>query len=72
MTFSCQLEVDYLNEKYDLGIPDSAEYDTLAGYIIFNFKDLPPQGATMKIDRHEIKVLRRTSSRLELARIKIL
>jgi CBS domain containing-hemolysin-like protein len=28
---SCQLEVDYLNDKYLLGIPEGDEYDTLAG-----------------------------------------
>ncbi len=70
--FSCQLEVDYLNEKYDLGIPESDEYDTLAGYIIFHHEDIPPQGEVMSIGPHEIKVLRRTSSRVELARVRIL
>ncbi len=70
--FSCQLEVDYLNEKYGLEIPESDEYDTLAGYIIFNFEDIPPQGEVMTIGRHEIKVLRRTSSRIELARVRVI
>ena len=70
--FSCQLEVDYLNEKYDLGIPESDEYDTLAGYIIFDYEDIPPQGEVIVIGRHEIKVLKRTSSRIELARVRIL
>jgi CBS domain containing-hemolysin-like protein len=70
--FSSWLEIDYLNEKYDLGIPESDEYDTLAGYIIFNFEDIPPQGEVMEIGRHEIKVLRRSSSRIEVARVRII
>ncbi len=70
--FSCQIEVDYLNQKYDLGIPESDEYDTLAGYIIFDYEDIPPQGEVLVIGRHEIKVLKRTSSRIELARVRIL
>ncbi len=70
--FSCQIEVDYLNEKYGLGIPESDEYDTLAGYILFDYEDIPPQGEVIVIGRHEIKVLRRTSSRVELARVRIL
>ncbi len=69
---SCRLEVDYLNEKYDLGIPPSDEYDTLAGYIIFNFEDIPPQGEVITIGRHEVKVLRRIASRIELARVRII
>jgi CBS domain containing-hemolysin-like protein len=70
--FSCGLEVDYLNERYDLGIPEREEYDTLAGYIIFNYEDIPPQGEVMTMGRHEVKVLRRTSSRIELARVRII
>ena len=69
---SCWLEVDYLNEKYDLGIPESDEYDTLAGYIIRGYEDIPPQGAVITLGRHEVKVLRRTSSRIELARVRII
>jgi CBS domain containing-hemolysin-like protein len=70
--FSCGLEVDYLNERYDLDIPEREEYDTLAGYIIFNYEDIPPQGEVIVIGRHEVKVLRRTSSRIELARVRII
>jgi CBS domain containing-hemolysin-like protein len=70
--FSCWLEVDYLNERYDMEIPESDEYDTLAGYIIFNYEDIPPQGEVIVIGRHEVKVLRRTSSRIELARVRII
>ncbi len=69
--FSCGLEVDYLNEKYDLNIPESDNYDTLAGYIIFNYEDIPPQGAQFTIGNHEIKVLRRSSSRIELAQVHV-
>lgn len=38
---SCRLEVEYLNEKYGLAIPESDEYETLAGYIIFRYEGLP-------------------------------
>ena len=69
---SCRLEVDYLNEKYDLGIPESEEYDTLAGYILYNYEGLPAQGETLRIDNKEIHILRKSSSKLELARVKVL
>jgi CBS domain containing-hemolysin-like protein len=69
---SAQLEIDYLNEKYGLEIPESPEYDTLAGYIIFKHEDIPPQGEVMVLGRLEVKILRRTSSRIELARVRII
>lgn len=68
---SCRLEVEYLNEKYSLGIPESDEYDTLAGYIIFRYEELPAEGTEMEFDGMRIKILRTTRSRIELARIEL-
>ena len=70
--FSCRLDVDYLNEKYDLGIEESKEYDTLAGYIIYNYEGLPPAGEVLTTERMRIKILRTTRSRIELARVEVL
>ena len=67
--FSCRLEVEYLNEKYGLNIAESDEYDTLAGYIIYRYKELPTAGTQMEFDGLKIKILRTTRSRIELARV---
>lgn len=67
--FSCRLEVDYLNDKYGLNIAESDEYDTLAGYIISRYEELPTAGTQMEFDGLKIKILRTTRSRIELARV---
>ncbi len=69
--FSARLEVKYLNEKYDLGIEESEDYDTLAGYIICHAEDIPSVGETIRIGRHEIRIMKTTSSRVELVRVKV-
>lgn len=38
---SARHEVEYLNETYNLGIPENDEYDTLAGYIIAEHGGIP-------------------------------
>ena len=68
--FSCRLEVEYLNERYNLDIEESDEYDTLAGYIIFAYDGIPASGAIIESGGLEIKVLRTTRTRVELARVK--
>ena len=70
--FSCRLEVRYLNEKYGLGIEESESYDTLAGYIIYNYEGLPSAGETFTAGGLRIRILRTTRSRIELARVEIL
>ena len=67
---SCRLEVKYLNEKYNLGIEESKEYDTLAGLIIFNYEGIPTAGETVFIGGLQLRILRTTRSRIELARVK--
>jgi len=67
--FSCRLEVEYINEKYNLGIPEDDEYDTLAGYIISRYEELPTAGTVMEFDGLRIKILSTTRSRIELAKV---
>ena len=67
--FSCRLEVEYINEKYNLSIPEDDEYDTLAGYIISRYEELPTAGTVMEFDGLRIKILGTTRSRIELAKI---
>lgn len=66
---SCRLDVEYLNETYDLEIEESEEYDTLAGYILYNYEGIPSAGDIITTDNHEIKVLKTTRARVELARV---
>lgn len=68
--FACRLEVEYLNEKYALGIEERKEYDTLAGFIIFNYDGIPASGETLLIGGLQLRILRTKGSRIELARVK--
>ncbi len=70
--FSCRLEVEYLNEEYNLNIPESEEYDTLAGYIISRYEELPTAGTVMEFDGMRIKIMSTTRSRIELAKVELM
>ena len=67
---SCRLEVKYLNEKYGLGIEESREYDTPAGFIIFNYEGIPTAGETVFVGGLQVRILRTTRSRIDLARVR--
>ena len=68
--FSSRLEVEYLNEKYGLGLAEEDEYDTLAGYIIAKHGSIPHEGEQIDVENYLIKILRREQSRLDLVSIK--
>ena len=68
--FAGRLEVDYLNNEYDLGIPEG-EYTTLSGYIISVFEDIPEPGTKIDLDHFHLKILRATDKRIELVNIQL-
>jgi len=68
--FSGRLEVDYLNREYYLGIPEG-EYNTLSGYIINGFEDIPEAGTVLDLDRFHIRILKASDKRIELVKMKV-
>lgn len=69
--FSGRLEIDYLNEKYDLEFVVS-ESETLSGFIISNHEAIPRQGERIIIDRFEFEVLSVSDTRIETVKMKVL
>jgi putative hemolysin len=67
---SGRIEVDYLNEKYELDIPQG-EYTTLSGYVVSGFEDIPEAGTHLDLDHFHIKIMKATDKRIELLNLKI-
>jgi CBS domain containing-hemolysin-like protein len=67
--FSGRLEVEYLNTNYDLKIPESEQYETLAGYILHENENIPQPKEIIKIGDFKIKILRMSSSRIDLVHL---
>lgn len=69
--FSGRLEVDYLNDKYELDIPEG-DYQTLAGYILYKYENVPQRGEVFNIDHFEITTLSTEKTRINEVRIRVL
>jgi hypothetical protein len=67
--FSGRLELDYLNEKYDLGWTLNHS-ETLSGYIIQYNEGIPKVKQKIVIGKYEFEILEVTDTRIELVRIK--
>jgi putative hemolysin len=63
--FSARLEVDYLNDEYDLNIPEIGEYDTLAGFIIHHTENIPKPNTRLQIDDFQITITKVSGTRIE-------
>ena len=67
--FSGRLEVDYLNEKYDLNLPENEEYETLAGYILYFNESIPAEGEKILINNVVFEVLSVKNARIEEVKV---
>ncbi len=70
--FSGRLEIDYLNEAYALDLPESDEYDTLAGYIISIHQNIPKVNDKIITEKYEFRILKVSKVRVDLVQIKSL
>ncbi len=68
---SGRIEIDTLNEKYQLKISESDDYETLAGYILYHHESIPKPGTVINIDRFSIKILKATQTKIELVRLSV-
>ncbi len=69
--FSARLEIDFLNDKYNLDLPEEDDYETLGGMILYYHGSIPAVNDTIRIQHFIIKVMRATSTRLDLVNLKI-
>ncbi len=67
--FSARLEIDYLNDKYNLQLPESEEYETLGGLIINQVESIPAKGEEVTIGDNILKILQVSEKRVELLKV---
>ncbi|MBT8317273.1 MAG: HlyC/CorC family transporter [Lutibacter sp.] len=70
--FSARLEVDFLNETYNLGLQENEAYETLGGFIVYHNEDIPKQDEIIEISNIQFKMLTVDSSKIKEVYVKIL
>ena len=69
--FSGRFDIDLINEKYQINIPESEEYETLAGFILFHHESIPKVNMTITIGRFNFKILKASHTKIELVYLTI-
>ncbi|MBR5350707.1 MAG: HlyC/CorC family transporter [Prevotella sp.] len=66
---SARLEIDKVNELFDLDLPESDEYMTLGGLILHEYQSFPKLNEVVKIGRFEFRIIKNTMTKIELVRL---
>lgn len=67
--FSGRIEIDFINTKYQFDLPVSEEYETLAGYIIQLYRDIPEEGTVIETDTYTFTIIEAVDHKIEKIRI---
>ena len=68
---SARLEIEKVNELFDLELPESDEYMTIGGLILHEYQSFPKLNEVVKIGNWEFKILKNTATKIELVRLKV-
>lgn len=69
---SARLEIDKVNEKFGLDLPESDEYMTIGGLILHEYQSFPKLNEVIRIDKFEFKIIKSTSRKIELVHLHLL
>ena len=70
--FSGRMEIEEINERFHLDIPESDDYQTIAGYLLNENEAIPNEGEVFDLPPYRFTVERKTAARIELIRVEIL
>lgn len=68
---SARLEIERVNEMFGLNLPESDNYQTIAGFILNHYRSFPKMHEIIQIDNFRIKIIKVESSKIELITLKI-
>lgn len=68
---SARLEIDKVNKMFNLELPESDEYMTIGGLILYYYQSFPKLNEVITINKFQFKVIKNTMTRIELIMLKV-
>lgn len=68
---SARLEIDKVNDLFDLGLPESDDYMTIGGYILHEYQSFPKLNEVITIGSYEFRIIKSTMTKIELVKLKV-
>ena len=67
--FSGRIDIEYINDEYDLNLPESDEFDTLGGLIISELESIPERKTTLELEDFTFIIEEVSDRRIDVVRI---
>ncbi len=70
--FSGRMEIEEINERFHLDIPESDDYQTIAGYLLDENEAIPNVGEVFDLPPYRFTIEHKTAARIELIRVDVI
>lgn len=68
---SGRMEIDKVNDMFGLDLPESDEYMTISGFILYEYQSFPKLNEVITIGKFSFKILKSTATKIELVRLSV-
>ncbi|MCH2043040.1 MAG: hemolysin family protein [Saprospiraceae bacterium] len=68
--FAGRIEIDFINDTYQLNLPEGDDYQTLSGFIVTHLESIPEQGQKIRYNGYEFLFERVSNTRIERVRVR--
>ena len=68
---SARMEIEKVNEMFDLELPESEEYITVGGLILNHYQSFPKLHENIRIDSFQFKIIKVSATKIELVKLKV-
>jgi CBS domain containing-hemolysin-like protein len=68
---SARLEIEKVNEMFDLDLPESDEYMTVSGLILHEYQSFPKLNEIVRVGCYEFKIVKNTATKIELVHLNV-
>ena len=70
-TLSGRLEIERINELFEIDIPESDDYQTLGGFILAHHQRFPQMNEIIDIGKYHIRIIKQRSNKIELVKLTV-
>ena len=65
------LDIELVNKKYDLTLPESDEYETIAGLILHHLEEIPQKNDVIKLEEFQFTIIKVNETAIQEVQLKV-
>ena len=66
-----RLDIEMVNKKYDLRLPESDEYETIAGLILHHLEEIPQKNDLIKLEEFQFTIIKVNETAIQEVQLKV-